>query len=79
MKAQAPMVGGVLQLTKENTLIISIVASSVFWFEMVCQRSARHILLRVDNITALSYINSMGNVQYPNLSDMTRTIYMALV
>lgn len=33
------------------------------------------ILLRVDNTTALSYINRMGGVQYPHLNDITRSIW----
>lgn len=33
------------------------------------------ILLRVDNTTALSYINRMGGIQYPHLNDLTRQIW----
>lgn len=33
------------------------------------------ILLRVDNTTALSYINRMGGIQFPHLTDLTRTIW----
>lgn len=34
-----------------------------------------HILLRVDNTTAISYINKMGSVQFPKLSELAKTIW----
>ncbi|XP_070530006.1 uncharacterized protein [Cardiocondyla obscurior] len=34
-----------------------------------------NILLRIDNITALAYINKFGSVQYPYLSDISRQIW----
>lgn len=33
------------------------------------------ILLRVDNTTALSYINRMGGIQFPHLNNLTREIW----
>lgn len=33
------------------------------------------ILLRVDNSTALSYVNRMGSIKYPHLSDLARRIW----
>lgn len=33
------------------------------------------ILLRIDNTTAISYINRMGGVQYPHLNHITRKIW----
>ncbi|XP_047990684.1 uncharacterized protein LOC125229783 [Leguminivora glycinivorella] len=33
------------------------------------------ILLRVDNTTAISYINRMGGIQFPHLNDLARTIW----
>lgn len=33
------------------------------------------ILLRIDNTTAISYINRMGGVQFPHLNDLTRDIW----
>ncbi|XP_063915486.1 uncharacterized protein LOC135131605 [Zophobas morio] len=33
------------------------------------------VLLRIDNTTAISYINRMGSVQYPHLSTLTRQIW----
>lgn len=33
------------------------------------------ILLRIDNTTALSYINRMGGIQYPHLNNLTREIW----
>lgn len=34
-----------------------------------------NILLRVDNTTAISYLNRMGGVQYPHLNQITRQIW----
>ncbi|XP_050294576.1 uncharacterized protein LOC126743396 isoform X1 [Anthonomus grandis grandis] len=34
-----------------------------------------NILCRVDNTTALAYINKMGSVQYPKLNNLSRTIW----
>lgn len=33
------------------------------------------ILLRVDNTTAISYVNRMGGIQYPYLNDLARTLW----
>ncbi|XP_059062727.1 uncharacterized protein LOC131855468, partial [Achroia grisella] len=33
------------------------------------------ILLRIDNTTAISYINRMGGIQYPHLNSLTKTIW----
>ncbi|XP_046734985.1 uncharacterized protein LOC124404700 [Diprion similis] len=33
------------------------------------------ILLRIDNTTAISYINKMGSIQFPNLSTLSREIW----
>lgn len=33
------------------------------------------ILLRVDNTTAISYVNRMGGIQYPHLNDLARTLW----
>lgn len=33
------------------------------------------ILLRVDNTTAISYINRMGGIQFPHLNDLAKTIW----
>jgi hypothetical protein len=40
-------------------------------------RNCHHcqILLRVDNTTAVSYINRMGGIQYPHLTELTRSIW----
>lgn len=34
-----------------------------------------HILLRVDNTTAVSYVNRMGGIKFNHLSEITRTIW----
>lgn len=33
------------------------------------------ILLRIDNTTAISYVNRMGGVQFPHLNDLSRQIW----
>lgn len=33
------------------------------------------VLLRVDNTTAIAYINRMGGVQFPNLNEVTHMIW----
>ncbi|CAK1578331.1 unnamed protein product [Parnassius mnemosyne] len=40
-----------------------------------CNESNCSILLRVDNTTALSYVNRMGGIQFPHLNDITRRIW----
>lgn len=42
---------------------------------LVPHKSNCAILLRVDNTTAISYINRMGGIQYPHLNDITRQIW----
>lgn len=34
-----------------------------------------NVLLRIDNTTAIAYINRMGGVQYPNLNSLSRNIW----
>lgn len=36
----------------------------------------KEILLRIDNTTAISYINRYGGVQYPHLNDIAREIWL---
>ncbi|CAG4957938.1 unnamed protein product [Colias eurytheme] len=33
------------------------------------------ILMRIDNTTAISYINRMGGIQFPHLNELTRSIW----
>lgn len=33
------------------------------------------ILLRIDNTTAISYVNRMGGIQYPHLTEVTKTLW----
>ncbi|XP_070529823.1 uncharacterized protein [Cardiocondyla obscurior] len=35
-----------------------------------------NILLRIDNATAIAYINRMGSVKFPHLSDLSRKIWL---
>ncbi|KAL0881867.1 hypothetical protein ABMA27_001639 [Loxostege sticticalis] len=37
--------------------------------------SSCNILLRIDNTTALTYINRMGGIQFPHLNDLTKSIW----
>lgn len=41
----------------------------------VADKADCNVLLRVDNTTAISYINRMGGVQFPHLNNLTRTIW----
>lgn len=41
----------------------------------VANESNCAILLRVDNTTAISYINRMGSIQFPHLNKLTRSIW----
>ncbi|ODM87335.1 putative enzymatic polyprotein [Orchesella cincta] len=34
-----------------------------------------NILLRIDNVTAIAYINKMGGIRFPHLSNIARTIW----
>lgn len=42
---------------------------------LVAEKSNIAILLRVDNTTAISYINRMGGIQFPHLNELARTIW----
>lgn len=39
------------------------------------KKKSYEILLRIDNTTAISYINKMGSVQFPKLSLLSRQIW----
>lgn len=39
------------------------------------EKSNCNILLRVDNTTAISYVNRMGGVQFPHLNNLARSIW----
>lgn len=43
-------------------------------FAQDCQNC--EILLRIDNTTAIAYINKMGSVQYPELNKLARSIWL---
>lgn len=38
--------------------------------------SGKEILLRLDNITAVAYVNKMGGVHFPHLSELAREIWV---
>ena len=40
------------------------------------QLKSRDVLLRVDNTTAIAYINKKGGVQYPQLNDLAKKIWI---
>lgn len=37
--------------------------------------SNSQVLLRIDNTTAISYVNRMGGIQYPHLTDITKQLW----
>ncbi|XP_011883838.1 PREDICTED: uncharacterized protein LOC105570987 [Vollenhovia emeryi] len=41
----------------------------------VSSESSKHILLRVDNTTAIAYINKMGSIQFPKLAALAKVIW----
>lgn len=52
-------------------LLAAFIALKIFAkYSFDCQ-----ILLRVDNSTAVAYINKMGGIQYPHLTEITRNIW----
>lgn len=59
----------------EKTLHINYLEILAAYFGlMVFAKNLRdcQILLRIDNTTAISYINKMGGVRFPHLTDITR-------
>ncbi|CAD6227235.1 GSCOCG00006046001-RA-CDS, partial [Cotesia congregata] len=38
--------------------------------------SGKEILLRLDNTTAIAYVNKMGGIQFPHLSELVRKIWL---
>ncbi|EFN77869.1 hypothetical protein EAI_03230, partial [Harpegnathos saltator] len=65
--------------TKEDqSLHINALELKAAFYALKCFAAHLHncnILLRIDNTTALSYINKFGSVQHPVLSDITRQIW----
>lgn len=48
------------------------------FYALQCFAATRYdceILLRIDNTTAVAYINRMGGIQYPHLNSITRKIW----
>lgn len=64
---------------KQKKIFISIISScGAAFFGLQCFAEDLHdtnILLRIDNTTAISYINRMGGIQFKNLNDITRQIW----
>lgn len=51
-------------------------AAAFLGLQSFCKHSHNiNVLLRIDNTTAISYINRMGGVQYPHLNEITRKIW----
>lgn len=64
---------------EDRTLHINALELKAAFFALKCFASNRQsceILLRIDNTTALSYINRFGSVQHPLLSSLARDIWL---
>ncbi|XP_018373232.1 PREDICTED: uncharacterized protein LOC108767726 [Trachymyrmex cornetzi] len=62
----------------EKTLHINTLELKAAFYGLKCfasDLSSCKILLRVDNTTAISYINRFGSVKYPHLSNLSRDIW----
>lgn len=62
----------------ETALHINYLELLAVFFGLKCfamKLSNCNILCRVDNTTALAYINKMGSVQYPKLNQLARSIW----
>lgn len=60
---------------KENISIVELLAA---FFALKCfalEVSSREILLRLDNTTAICYINRAGGIQFPHLSKLVKKIW----
>lgn len=63
---------------EESKLHINSLELMAAFFGLKCfskELSNCEILLRIDNITAVSYINRQGGVQYPHLHNITKSIW----
>nr|CAH7765682.1 unnamed protein product [Callosobruchus chinensis] len=63
---------------EEKTHHINYLELKAAFFGLRCCASNRHsenILLRIDNTTAVAYINRMGGVQHPKLNSLCRKIW----
>lgn len=64
--------------TSEKSNHINFLESLAVFYGLKCFASDLHavnILIRVDNTTALSYINRMGSVRFPKLGDLAKEIW----
>lgn len=64
---------------EEKSLHINALELKAAFYALKCFASNLdncNILLRIDNTTAISYINKFGSVQYPLLSDIARDIWI---
>ena len=62
----------------ERKLHINVLELKAALFGLHCFAKELHncdILLRIDNTTAISYINKMGGIQFPVLNDIAREIW----
>lgn len=63
---------------EERQLYINRLEMLAAFFALQCSASDLHdceVLLRVDNTTAIAYINKMGKVRFMSLSDLSRQIW----
>lgn len=64
--------------THEKCFHINYLELLAAFFGLKCfayDKSNCTILLRIDNVTAISYINRMGGVRFPHLNNLARTIW----
>lgn len=65
-------------IPSEQKLHINYLELIAVWMGLKCfakESSNCEILLRVDNTTAIAYVNRMGGVQYPGLNKIARDIW----
>lgn len=75
-EANVPMASNSLRLDHYNLIIFS--NASLSGWGAICETqdfSNISILCRIDNNTAISYINRMGGIQYPSLNAIVKDIW----
>lgn len=60
---------------EERSHHINFLELTAAFYGLKCFAHSCEILLRIDNTTAISYINRMGSVQYPKLSKLCKEIW----
>lgn len=60
---------------KKHINLLEIMAAFIGLKIFAKHHQGSQILLRVDNTTAISYINRMGGIQFPHLTDVTKQLW----